>query len=63
MTGSSTYAQRARALVERWLDSPAGELQIDEEGTELRDLLADECQERLSLERRIADALRRAEQR
>ena len=49
-----TYAQRARALVGRWLDR--AEKESHAHGPCL--LIG----ERLDLERRIADALRRAEQ-
>jgi hypothetical protein len=54
------YTERARALVNRWLDGHAGDVQVDEEGSELRDVLVEEWEARADLERRIADALRRA---
>jgi hypothetical protein len=55
------YAQRARELVGRWLDGQSGDVEVDDAGGELRDVLDQEVEARRDLERRIADALRRAE--
>jgi ubiquinone biosynthesis protein UbiJ len=50
-------ADKARAIVEEWLASESGEVQVDDAGGELRDVLDPDRGARADLERRIAERL------
>lgn len=50
-------AQRANTLVKEWLANGAGDVQVDKEGCQLRDVLDQETEARATLENRVAAAI------